>query len=45
MQIYIGFTFLIRNLSTQLFRSELLDPKKYLKFLVFIFEHKDSRFI
>jgi len=45
MQIYIGFVFLVSNLHAQLFSSELLCSKKYLKFLVFIFEYKDSRFI
>jgi len=45
-QIYIGFLeFLRGNLSMQQFCCELLCSKKYLKFLVFIFICKDSRFI
>jgi hypothetical protein len=45
-QIYIGFLeFLRGNLSMQQFCCELLCSKKYLKFLVFIFAYKDSRFI
>lgn len=37
--------FLRGNLSMQQFCCELLCSKKYLKFLVFIFAYKDSRFI
>jgi len=39
------FEFLRGNFSMQPVCCELLCSKKYLKFLVFIFDNKDSRFI